>query len=358
MRGIPGQEDPAHPVLRRLPLVAVEAGQPAGVVHAEVGAQGAAGGLADLVERKRHVVGDGVAAVPGEDPVVAVAERGDEGERVAHPVDREHVGGRRSDQHVGQHDRLDRGAAGERLADRLAYGAAVAVGADHVVGPVAAGGGRDGDAGGVLGEAGHLGVLDDLDTRLERPVEEQAFHVELRSDQQVREPAGQPAHVHRNAAEQLQTVERRAGGDQLVGQPSGVQFFQRAGVHGERPGQIRDRAVSALEHRDRHPGLGQIPGEQQPGRSGSDDNHLGHDNPPRSTRVGQQLLTPLNHRRRQMSTVVGQQTLTYTESARASSALRSTSEGASAAACRKSAAARTGSPDRATRSASTAIAAG
>lgn len=91
--GVPGQEDPAHPVRGGLALVAVEAGHPASLAHAVVAAEREPGDLPDLVEIERLAVGDVTTAVPADDPVVAVAEGGDEGEGVTDGVRGQHLGG-------------------------------------------------------------------------------------------------------------------------------------------------------------------------------------------------------------------------------------------------------------------------
>src|SRR5690606_4875192 len=125
---------------RGLAFVTVEAGQPARLVHAVVGAQRAAGDLPHLLEVEGGVVGDLVPAVPAHDAVPAVAEGGDHREDVAGAVDGQYALRLLGQADVGQEQGLDHGDAGEGLADRLPHGAAVAVGADDVGG--SAGGGR------------------------------------------------------------------------------------------------------------------------------------------------------------------------------------------------------------------------
>ena len=49
MRGVAGKEHSPDPIAWNLALVAVESGQPAGVVHTEVGAKYAPGDIADLL---------------------------------------------------------------------------------------------------------------------------------------------------------------------------------------------------------------------------------------------------------------------------------------------------------------------
>ena len=93
VRRVAREEDPADPVVRGLALVAVEAGDPARVMHAVVGAEGAPGDLADLVQLDGALSGTLVAAVPADDAVPAVAEGGDEREGVADRVDGEESGG-------------------------------------------------------------------------------------------------------------------------------------------------------------------------------------------------------------------------------------------------------------------------
>ena len=69
---------------------------------------------------------------------------------------------------------------------------------------------------------------------------------------------------------------RCPGGDEFVGHAAGVQLLQRAGVHGERPGQVGPLGV-ALEYHAAHPGPGQVTGQQQAGRARADDHHVNVD---------------------------------------------------------------------------------
>jgi hypothetical protein len=193
--GVAGQEDPADPVGEGLAFVAVEAGQPAGLVHAEVGAECPAGDLFDFVECQWGVVGDVVVALPAEDPVVAVAEWGDECEGVADAVDGEHGAGLLGEADVGEHDGADYRLAGEWQSEGGADGAVVAVGADQVGGVqrglgAVVGAGPGGDAVGVLVEVGQFGVVAEVHSGFECAGLEQVFHFVLWGDRQVGEAAG------------------------------------------------------------------------------------------------------------------------------------------------------------------------
>jgi hypothetical protein len=106
MRRVTGQEDPTHPVGRHLALVAVEPGQPPRVVHTEIAAKRSPSDLADLGQIRRRGILHLIVPVPGEDPIPTLAERGHEGETVAHSVHREHVVRRGAQPYVRQHDRL------------------------------------------------------------------------------------------------------------------------------------------------------------------------------------------------------------------------------------------------------------
>lgn len=89
MRGVAGEEDTADAVRGDLALVAVEAGDPAGVMHAVITAEGEPGQLADLVEIGGRVIGGLAVAVPADDAVPPAAERGDQRERLAGGIEGE-----------------------------------------------------------------------------------------------------------------------------------------------------------------------------------------------------------------------------------------------------------------------------
>src|SRR5215813_15104291 len=91
VRGVAREEHVADAVVRCLPLVAMEAGHPPWIVHAEVGAERVPYDRTDLLEVDRRRVRQGVARIPREDSVPTVAERRDEGEPVGHRIDREDV---------------------------------------------------------------------------------------------------------------------------------------------------------------------------------------------------------------------------------------------------------------------------
>jgi hypothetical protein len=74
-------------------------------------------------------------------------------------------------------------------------------------------------------------------------------------------------------AEQFQAADAGAGGDEVVGDPAGVEDLQGAGVDRERAGQV-GLVDPPFEDHAVHTGLGQVTGEQQAGRSGSDDQYV------------------------------------------------------------------------------------
>ncbi len=192
MRGVPREEDPPDPVVRCLALVAVEAGEPAGVVHAVVAPQGTAGDVPDLVEGERGVVGDLVPAVPAHDPVPAVAEGGDHREGVAASVDGEDSLGLLGQPDIGEDQRPDDGGTGEVQADRLPHGAPVAVGAHDVGRP--AGDDRpvraayvEVDPLLVLPQPHDLALVRELDPGLPGPPLQEPLDLVLRGDEQERE---------------------------------------------------------------------------------------------------------------------------------------------------------------------------
>jgi hypothetical protein len=273
--GVAGEEHPPDPVARHLPFVAVEARHPARVAQPCVGAEGAAGDLAEFVEVHRGVVGKLAPPVPGNHAVPAVAERRHQREGVAGGVGGQHVGGRVVQAHVGQHHRADHGAAGEGQAERPAHRAADAVGADGIGGAPRPGGAVPGahvdlDAVVVLAQPGHLGAVDDLGAERSGALGEQPLGVVLGRDQHEREPGRQPGQVELDPAERPQGAGGGAGGDQVVGQAARVQHLQRARVDAERAGEVR-LVGAPLQHRAGDPGRGQVPGQQQPGRPGPDD---------------------------------------------------------------------------------------
>ena len=268
---------PGRPA-RHLALVAVEPGQPARLAHAEVGAQGAPGDLADLVQLERRGVVDLVATVPGEHAVPAVAERGHEGERVADPVDGQHVRRRGAQPDVDQHHRLDHGVAGERQPEGLAHGAARAVGADHVGGAVAGGGPVGGprgdlDTGAVLREAEHLDARQDRHTQLIDAAPQHPLGLVLGRDQQRAVLGRQDAEVQAHRGEQAQLPHGGTGLGELVGETPDLQLLHGPGVHSERPGHVR-LTRAPLQHGDPHPGLGQVAGQQQAGRARPDHHYV------------------------------------------------------------------------------------
>ncbi len=278
MRGVTGEEDPSDAVLGRLPFVAVEAGEPAGVVHAVVGSQGAPGDLLDLVEFERRVVGDLVPAVPAHDPVPAVAEGRDHREGVAGAVDGEHARRALGEPDVRQEEGLDDGDAGEGQADRPAHGAAVAVRADDV-GRAAGDDGavRDADvevdALGVLAQPHDLVLEEELHAELARPLLQQPLDLVLRGDEQVREAGGEGAQVQGEAAEEAQLGDGAAGGEQGVGEAAGVELLEGAGVHAEGAREVADSVGAPLDEGDGDVGGGEVTGEEQAGGAGADDDH-------------------------------------------------------------------------------------
>lgn len=272
VRGVPGEEDPAGAVGRHLAFVAVEAGDPAGVVHAVVAAEGAAGDLAHLVQLDRVAVGGLVRVTPAHHAVPAVTEGRDEGEGVAHAAHRQDIARLLGQPDVGQSHRPDHGSAGEGEAERMPHGAAHSVGADEVaggeVGPAAvrlAQFGGDGSRRGVLPEPGQLRVVPEADAGGAGPVLQHALHLVLRGDQHEGEAGAQPGEVERELAEEAQGGERGARSDQLVGQAAAVEQFERAGVYGEGARHVARPVRAALHERDGDALGREIPREQQAG---------------------------------------------------------------------------------------------
>src|SRR6185437_2929605 len=68
-------------------------------------------------------------------------------------------------------------------------------------------------------------------------------------------------------------VDRETPGQLVVGQPAGVEQFQGAGVHGERPGDA-GRIGAAFEQFDANPAHRQFAGQHQTGRPGADDGNI------------------------------------------------------------------------------------
>jgi hypothetical protein len=124
----------------------------------------------------------------------------------------------------------------------------------------------------------------------------------LRGDQDEREAGGEVGQVQADRAEQAQVVDLgRPRPPQRFGESALVEEFQGAGMDHEGTGQVRDPGVTAIEHAHADPGLGEIPGEQQPRGTLSHHDHLGgarrvldrlgHGGSSLSTNVGQRLLT-------------------------------------------------------------------
>ncbi len=279
VRGVAGQEHPPDLVGGRLPFVAVEAGHPAGVVHPEVPAEGEAGDLLNLGQVQRRVVCDVTAAVPADHPVVAVAERREEGEGVADGVDGEQ--GRRllGEPDVGEDDRPDHRPARERQPDRVPYAAAHAVGADDVRRTQAL---RtplrtahlDGHPVGVLGEPGQLGLVPEAGTRRDRAPLQDLLDLVLGEDEEMPEAGGEDAEVDGEAAEQTEAVQRLSHGLQVVGETTRVELFEGAGVQDEGAGEVADLPGALFEDGHRDAGGGEITGEQQAGGAGADDDDV------------------------------------------------------------------------------------
>ncbi len=278
VRRVAGQEDAADPVGGGLPLVAVEAGHPARVVHAEVGAEGAADDLPDLLQADRVAVRPVVAPPPADHPVVAVTEGGDQREPV-----RPGVGGQRRTEllgelHVGQDQGADHRTPGERQPDQVADHAVRAVRAHHVRGPQhlpALVGRADLDLHpvGVLTQAGHLPLVGEVHPGLDGAPLQEPLHLVLRDDQDVREAGGQRAQVQGELPEEAEARQGAADRGQLVGEPAGVQLLQGPGVDHQGAGEVADPVRALLHEGDGDTGLGEVAGQQQSGGTGADDDH-------------------------------------------------------------------------------------
>jgi hypothetical protein len=134
------------------------------------------------------------------------------------------------------------------------------------------------DTVGVLAQPSHLGAADGLHAQLAGSLLQQRLGARLPDDQHVGEPAvGMPQVEGDLAVPQVhphlgQLEPRR---HQLVGDPSHAQQFQRAGMQGERSGEV-GLPGPALQDLDGDAGGGQVAGEHEAGRSGTRDEHAGH----------------------------------------------------------------------------------
>jgi hypothetical protein len=102
------------------------------------------------------------------------------------------------------------------------------------------------------------------------PVLQGPLDVVLRGDQQVREPGRQRRKVQSDPVEQSQVPDGCPGGDHGVGETAGVEQLEGSGVYAEGTGETRATGT-AFEHGDVDAGRGEVPGEQQSGRAGTDD---------------------------------------------------------------------------------------
>lgn len=304
VRGVPGEEDPADPVPRRLPFVAVEAGHPAGLAHVVVAAEGEPGDLLHLVQAERRGVRDVAVPVPADHAVVAVAEGGQEGEGLAVRADGEELLRFLAEPYVGQDDRADDRPAREGQPHRPTHGAAHPVRPDGVLGAQrlallpAGPAHREGDALAVLRESGHLGVVPQGDPGLLGTPQQQLLDLVLRDDEQVVEAGGEFAEADGEAAEEADVGEPPSGRLDVLGDPAGVELLQCAGVQDEGAGEVADLSRALLDEGDGDSGEGEVTGEQEPGRPGADDEHAGAGvvrdwsvmtASPRSTSVGQRV---------------------------------------------------------------------
>jgi hypothetical protein len=175
--------------------------------------------------------------------------------------------------HVGEHDVGLVLLADEVDPDQPAHRAVRAVGADHVRGPLRAGGRLHGHAVAVLADAGDLDAVRDLHAQFGGPLLQQEFGAALRRDQDHRVPGGQRAQVGDGTRRGYQLADRDAARHQVVGQAAGVEQFESTGVYGERPGD-----VGLVRAPFQHPGTGtgqrEFGGEHQTGRPGADHDHV------------------------------------------------------------------------------------
>jgi hypothetical protein len=132
-----------------------------------------------------------------------------------------------------------------------------------------------GDALGVLLHRGDLRFVHEGDPGLAGPALQHLLHLVLRGEQDERVAGGQPGGVEPGGLEQRQPADGVPGGDDLVGDAAGVELLQHAGVHDQGPGQVAHLVRAALDEHDRQAGLGQVPGQQQPGRSRAHDQDVG-----------------------------------------------------------------------------------
>src|SRR6201999_1441980 len=129
--------------------------------------------------------------------------------------------------------------------------------------------GGDGDAGGVLGQAGDLDAAVDVGALAGRVPAQGLVHVGLGGDQDERVAGAQVGQVEPGPGEQVDGRGRGAQAQQAVGQAPAVQHLQGAGHGGEGPaGRVELRP--AFQHRDRTTAPGQVTGGGQPGRACAD----------------------------------------------------------------------------------------
>ena len=125
----------------------------------------------------------------------------------------------------------------------------------------------------VLHQADDLRSAVDGHAELAGPLLEQQLRAALGHDQQLRVAAGQDPEVERRARRGRHALHAEAAGQEPVGEAARVQQLQRAGVHGERAGEVR-LLGPPLEHRTAHAGQCELARQRQAGRPGTHDRDI------------------------------------------------------------------------------------
>ena len=132
---------------------------------------------------------------------------------------------------------------------------------------------RDGDAGGVLGDTGHLASAVDRHTELIDPVGEDALDVVLPQGKPVRMPGGKVTDVQANLAESGDLGGVALGQEALRDAPL-VEHLDGAGVQAPSTRTGEAPVDPAFDDCDVHPRQSQLAGQRHAGRTPADDHHV------------------------------------------------------------------------------------
>jgi hypothetical protein len=103
---------------------------------------------------------------------------------------------------------------------------------------------------------------------------QQAFDVILRSDQHVREAAGEPVSANPGSAERLHDRQAGTQREQIVRETARVEHLEGACVHSERAAEVRLGGPS-LEDRGVYASGREVSGKEETGRARTDDHDIG-----------------------------------------------------------------------------------